>query len=315
MKPFKNINHTVIPRIFSKKGMFKMRYIIVTGMSGAGKSFATGALEDLGMYCIDNMPVALISKFAELYAHTGEGGESKRSDVVFGVDVRGESSFEPLLAEVSALKELGYECNVLFMDCSDTVLLNRYKETRRIHPLVALNNIPISDALAKERQLLERVNECADYRIDTTYLSTQQTREQLQNLFGKRSKHSLFINVISFGFKNGNVAEADLTFDVRCFPNPHYIPELRPHTGLEAPVREYVMSFPQTIAFLEKLYELIDYLLPLYAEEGKRQLTVAIGCTGGKHRSVAIAEALTTHFKDRGENAVVTHRDILNGKG
>ncbi len=291
-----------------------MRYIILTGMSGSGKSLATKTLEDMGMYCIDNMPVALISKFAELYA-ANDQAEKRHTDIVFSIDVRGESSFLPLIGEIEALRHSGYDCKVLFMDCSDSTLVNRYKENRRIHPLVAMNNIPMTEALKRERELLEPVVSISDFRIDTTYLSSQQTKEHIQKLFGKTSKSSLVINIVSFGFRNGNVSEADLTFDVRCFPNPHYIPELRAHTGLDAPVREYVMSFHATLVFLEKLYDLIDYLIPLYAAEGKKQLTVAIGCTGGKHRSVAIAEALATHLKDGGENAAVTHRDIRDGKG
>jgi len=288
-----------------------MRYIIVTGMSGAGKTNAANTLEDLGFYCIDNMPVALISKFAELYSETG----SER-DVAFIIDVRGETDFTPLENEIMALKQLGYDCSVMFMNCSDTVLINRYKETRRIHPLSALNNLSIRDALILERKLLSSIYELADYKIDTTYLSAAQSREQIQSIILNKSgkKKSLTVNVMSFGFKNGSVAEADLIFDVRCFPNPFYISELKALTGLDAPVREYVMSFQQTIAFLEKLYDMIDFLLPNYLSEGKRSLTIAIGCTGGKHRSVAIAEALATHLRENGENVAVIHRDINNGK-
>lgn len=287
-----------------------MHYLIVTGMSGAGKTSAANALEDMGYYCIDNMPVALISKFAELYNQTGE----KRKDVAFIVDVRGEVSFDSLLSEINSFKDNGYDCKVLFLDCSDSVLINRYKETRRIHPLVAIHNIPVSDALLRERNMLTKIFDRADYRIDTTYLSATQTKEHVRNLFNPSSKKPMVINIISFGFKNGIVAEADLVFDVRCFPNPFYDPILRPLNGLDAPVREYVMGFPQTIAFLEKLYDMINYLLPMYCEEGKKQLTIAIGCTGGKHRSVAISEALTTQLRDCGENVVVTHRDMLNGR-
>lgn len=283
-----------------------MRYVIVTGMSGAGKSAAAGTLEDMGFYCIDNMPVALIPKFAELYSQTG----ARRSDVAFIIDVRGETDFEPLINEISSLKGAGYDCKVLVLDCSDNVIINRYKETRRIHPLSALCNLTISEALHEERERLRGIFDVADYRIDTTYQSPVQTKEQIQNIFTPGTKRSMTINVVSFGFKYGSVAEADLVFDVRCFPNPFWVPELRSLTGLDAPVREYVMEKPQTVIFLEKLYDMIEYLLPLYAAEGKKQLTVAIGCTGGKHRSVAIAEALSTNLKERGENVSVTHRDI-----
>lgn len=285
-----------------------MRYIIVTGMSGAGKSNAAGTLEDMGFYCIDNMPVALISKFAELYAET----ESRRSDVAFIIDVRGESDFGPLIDEIKALKDGGYDCRVLVLDCSDKVLLNRYKETRRIHPLSAWHNITVSDALVMERKMLEPIFRAADYRIDTTYLTPKQAQEQIRNIINPLAKRSITVNVMSFGFKNGSVPEADLLFDVRCFPNPFYIPELKELTGLDAPVREYIMNSPQTITFLEKLYDMIDFLIPLYVAEGKKQLTVAIGCTGGKHRSVMIAEALSNHLKDRGELTVVIHLSLIH---
>lgn len=289
----------------------KMRYVIVTGMSGAGKSNAANTLEDMGFYCIDNMPVALISKFAELYSET-----NSNRDVAFIIDVRGETDFTPLENEIKSLKDRGYDCSVLFMHCTDSVLINRYKETRRIHPLSAFRNIPVSEALILERKLLSNIFELADFKIDTTYLTAAQSREQIQSLLSSspdKKKH-LTINVMSFGFKNGSVAEADLVFDVRCFPNPFYIPELKSRTGLEAPVREYVMSFQQTMVFLEKLYDLLDFLIPHYITEGKKNLTVAIGCTGGKHRSVTVAEALATHLRENGETVVVIHRDISNGK-
>lgn len=283
-----------------------MRYVIVTGMSGAGKSAAASTLEDMGFYCIDNMPVALIPRFAELYSQTDE----KRSDVAFIIDVRGETEFEPLIKEISALKASGYDCKVLVLDCSDNVLINRYKETRRIHPLSTLCNLTVSEALREERERLSSIFEVADYKIDTTYQSVQQLKEQIQKIFSPETGRAMTINVLSFGFKYGSVAEADIVFDVRCFPNPFWVPELKPLTGLDAPVREYVMEKPQTVIFLEKLYDIIEYLIPLYAAEGKKQLTVAIGCTGGKHRSVAIAEALSTNLRERGENVSVTHRDI-----
>lgn len=287
-----------------------MRYLIVTGMSGAGKTNAANTLEDMGFYCIDNMPVALISKFAELYSET-----SSARDVAFIIDVRGETDFTPLEAEIRALKERGYDCSLLFMHCTDSVLINRYKETRRIHPLSAFKNIPVSEALVLERKLLSNIFELADYKLDTTYQTAAQTREQIQALFLNDGKtRHMTINVMSFGFKNGSVAEADLIFDVRCFPNPFYIDELKNLTGLDAPVREYVMSFQQTMVFLEKLYGMLDFLIPHYISEGKKVLTVAIGCTGGKHRSVTVAEALATHLKENGENVVVIHRDINNGK-
>lgn len=287
-----------------------MRYIIVTGMSGAGKSCAAGTLEDMGFYCIDNMPVALIPEFVSIYSKTG----SPRGDVAFIIDVRGESDFEPLIEKISSLRADNRYCRLLTLDCSDKVLFNRYKETRRVHPLSVWHNITVTEALELERKLLEPVFAIADYRIDTTYLSPKQLREKIQGIIDPLSERGMTVNVMSFGFKNGSVPEADLMFDVRCFPNPFYIPELKLLTGLDAPVREYILSAPQTVEFIEKLYDMLDFLIPLYVVEGKKQLTVAIGCTGGKHRSVMIAESLAAHLCERGELVSVIHRDINNGR-
>jgi len=284
-----------------------MNFTILTGMSGSGKTQATNILEDMGFYVVDNMPVALISKFIELYTNTA----FKNTKVVFTVDVRGEEDFEPILNLVSGLREMGHECNVLFIDCSDAILLNRYKESRRLHPLMASKNIPIEEAFELERKLLLPIRESADYLVDTTGTTIAQLREKISSIMADRGdKSNIFVTCMSFGFKHGIAVEADLVFDVRCFPNPYYIPELKKLTGIDKAVSDYVFSFESTKSFLEKLFDMIDFLMPLYIEESKKQINIAIGCTGGKHRSVAICEALSKHLADNGMKVLTVHRDI-----
>jgi len=283
-----------------------MEFLILTGMSGAGKSQAANILEDIGYYCIDNMPVALITKFAELYTQI----PGKSSNVAIIIDVRGEIEFHTLFHELDVLRSGGYTCRVVFIDCADNVLVNRYKETRRAHPLVTLKNVSMTEALALEREMLSEVYENADYIIDTSDLTVHQLRDKLTAVIKSHSKRDIMVTCMSFGFKYGIAMEADLVFDVRCFPNPFYEPELKHKTGLDQPVKEYVFSFGQTNEFLVRLCDMIDSLLPLYVDEGKSQLTVAVGCTGGKHRSVAIAEALNKHLYDNGINSITIHRDI-----
>ena len=284
-----------------------MEFLILTGMSGAGKSQASNTLEDMGYYCIDNMPAALIPVFAELYTQT----PGKASSVAFIIDVRGEIEFQSLFDQLEKLKEKGYDCRTIFVDCDSDVLLHRYKETRRVHPLAAPKNLPVKDAIETEREMLAPVRAQADYVIDTSYLSNHQLHDKLSAILAARGHSNIVINCMSFGFKYGIASEADLVFDVRCFPNPYYIEELKDKTGLDDEVRSYVFSFSQTLKFMEKLTDMIDFLLPLYIEEGKSQLIIAIGCTGGKHRSVAIAEALGAHLKERGMTTVTIHRDII----
>ena len=284
-----------------------MEFLVITGMSGAGKTQASNILEDMGYYCIDNMPSAMIPYFAELYSKM----PGKTADVAFVIDVRGESDFLPLLAELDILKDKGYNCRTVFIDCEDRVLINRYKETRRVHPLVTLKNISVNEALALERRMLSPVREKADYIIDTSTLTPSQLKDKLMAIQNSSRTGSLVITCMSFGYKYGIATEADLVFDVRCFPNPYYVPELKNLTGLDEAVRNYVFSSKQTLEFMNRLYDMIDFLVPLYAEEGKTQLTIAIGCTGGKHRSVAIAEALKTHLFAEGLNVISVHRDII----
>ncbi len=284
-----------------------MEFLVITGMSGAGKTQASNILEDMGYYCIDNMPSAMIPYFAELYSQM----PGRSANVAFIIDVRGESDFLPLLSELDVLKAKGYCCRTVFIDCENRILVNRYKETRRVHPLVTLKNISVSEALALERKLLEPVREKADYIIDTTNLTSHQLRDKLLAIQNTSRTRSLVVTCLSFGYKYGIPTEADLVFDVRCFPNPFYVPELKNLTGLEGEVKDYVFSAGQVREFMNKLFDMMDFLIPLYAEEGKSQLTVAIGCTGGKHRSVAIAEALAEHFRTGGLNPITVHRDIV----
>lgn len=284
-----------------------MEFVIITGMSGGGKSRASDILEDAGFYCVDNMPAGLIPDFAALYS-----GAMRNKDVSFTIDVRGENDFNTLFSSIESLKRDGHTCKIIFVECSTEVLINRYKETRRMHPLVSDTCNSISDAIAREREMLAAIKDSADVVIDTSKTSLSQLRERMLAAVTKDSTDGIFINCMSFGFKYGAAVEADLVFDVRCFPNPFYIPELKHKTGLDAAVRDFVFSSDETKEFVKKLFEMIDMLLPLYVSEGKHQLTVALGCTGGKHRSVAIAEALRAHLVEGGYKAVSFHRDIAD---
>ena len=284
-----------------------MEFVIITGMSGGGKSRASDILEDAGFYCVDNMPAGLIPDFAALYS-----GAMRNKDVSFTIDVRGENDFNTLFSSIESLKRDGHTCKIIFVECSTEMLINRYKETRRMHPLVSDTCNSISDAIAREREMLAAIKDSADVVIDTSKTSLSQLRERMLAAVTKDSTNGIFINCMSFGFKYGAAVEADLVFDVRCFPNPFYIPELKHKTGLDAAVRDFVFSSDETKEFVKKLFEMIDMLLPLYVSEGKHQLTVALGCTGGKHRSVAIAEALRAHLVEGGYKAVSFHRDIAD---
>ncbi len=284
-----------------------MELIVLTGMSGAGKSQASHVLEDAGYYCISNLPSSLVRSFAEYYL----AGTDRGQKVAFVMDARGEFEPEALLSLRTELEEKGCLMRILFLECADGVLINRYKETRRVHPLVALKGLTVSEALVEERALLEGIKEQADYVIDTTASTTAQLRNRLLTILGVSEKEKIVVNCVSFGFKYGMPSDADLVLDVRCFPNPYWVEELRPMTGLDEPVRVYLYKHTVVNDFLVKLYDMMDFLLPLYVEEGKSQLTVAIGCTGGKHRSVAFAEALGAHLRTNGVKTVIQHRDII----
>ena len=281
-----------------------MKFIIVTGMSGAGKSQAVHCLEDIGFFCIDNMPPQLIGKFAELYSNA-----EKIKGIAVVCDIRSGELFESFSSTLDELTEAGYDYEILFLDADNETLIKRYKETRRIHPLVPIKNLGMKDAIELERKMLKPIKKYSDYVIDTTHLSVRQFRDKIFAINSNGNKKELMLTCMSFGFKHGIVTDADLVFDVRCFPNPFYITELKDKTGLEQDVKDYVFSNGEVTTFLKKLYDMLNYLVPLYAKEGKSQLTIAIGCTGGKHRSVAITEEvgkyLSSSFK-----TVIVHRDI-----
>ena len=281
-----------------------MRFVIVTGMSGGGKSTAMKMLEDAGFYCADNMPVPLIEKFMELIAMP----DTEIQRVALGLDVRADQSFEDVNQLVQRLRKT-YVFEVLFLEASDKVLLKRYKETRRLHPLSADGDL--ISGIESERQLLASIRSAADYVIDTTNLLTRELKAELDKIFvSNQNYNSLMVNVMSFGFKHGIPQDADLVFDVRFLPNPFYIEELKQKTGLDKEVQDYVMGFAEAHEFLDKLTDMIRFLIPNYVKEGKYQLVIAIGCTGGQHRSATLANGLYQRLKDQGDYGLtLRHRD------
>ena len=284
-----------------------MQFTVVTGMSGSGKSLAMHVLEDIGFYCIDNMPPQLLHKFVDLCMQSG----SKLDRVAIAMDIRSGESFEELCGQLMQMKlDQRLDVKVLFLEASDEVILKRYKETRRKHPLDTAYQGSLHDAIAAERVRLNPLRGIASYLIDTSYLSTSQLKEQVKSLYLEKTSDSMMIQLTSFGFKYGATTEADLVFDERCLPNPYYVKELRPHSGCDACVRDYVMSFPQSRKLLEKLEDLLDFLIPLYVGEGKSQLIIAFGCTGGKHRSVTFAELIGDYLSQKGLCVHKSHRDI-----
>ncbi len=282
-----------------------MQIIIVTGMSGAGKTAALKFLEDFGFYCVDNLPVLLLSRFVELAASS-----SYLHKVALGIDIRNHAMLPELKQVLTELSEETVKYQILFLDASNQCLLKRYKETRRSHPL-ALDG-RLEAAIVKEREELAFLREKADCVINTTQLLTRELRKKLEEIFLKGENYqNLFVTVTSFGFKYGIPADADLVFDVRFLPNPYYFEEMRPLTGNNQAVRDYVLQFEQSQTFLKKLKEMLEFLIPNYILEGKTQLVIAIGCTGGKHRSVTIANELYKELQDGKEYGVrIDHRDI-----
>ncbi len=283
-----------------------MRFVIVTGMSGSGKRTAMKMLEDVGFYCVDNLPVALIEKFVELIAMPN----SEVNKVALGIDVRVDQSFDGVCRILEKLKENGYIFEILFLEASDAVLLKRYKETRRLHPLSPEGRV--EEGIHKERETLREIRQKADYIIDTSNLLTRELKEEIDSIFiHNKEYNSLIVSILSFGFKNGIPADADLVFDVRFLPNPFYIDELKHKTGNDKEVQDYVMEFPEASEFLKKLVDMLDFLIPNYVKEGKHQLVVGIGCTGGKHRSVTLANELYAKMKDHGTYGTkLYHRDV-----
>lgn len=283
-----------------------MEYIFVTGMSGAGKSNAANALEDLGFYCVDNIPPMLISSFVDL----AKKGELNISKIAIVTDFRGGQAFTNINQVFDLLEKSGINIKILFLDASDTELVRRYSETRRKHPLCDAYDLSITEAVEKEREMLQNVRARANYVIDTTNLKTGQLKKQLASLFLGEGDSSLKISCMSFGFKYGPATESNLVFDVRCLPNPYYIDELRGLTGLDKQVSEYVMQFEASKEYAKRMLDLVEYSVPLYRDEGKSQLIIAVGCTGGKHRSVTLAELIYKRLSELGYNVSVNHRDI-----
>lgn len=283
-----------------------MQFVIITGMSGSGKSTAIDVLEDMGYYCIDNIPPELIIKFTDLCAKS----EGKIQKAAFVVDVRGGDFFLQLQDTIQKLRAANVNLKVLFLDCSDEVISRRYKETRRKHPLDELSDGSVRKAIGMERELLMSAKAMSDYYIDTSLYSNTDFRSRMYSIFEETDEEHMHIDIRSFGFKYGVFSEGDLIFDVRCLPNPFYIPELKHKTGLDSEVSQYVMKFEEAQKLYEKLTDLIDYLIPLYQKEGKSQLVIAFGCTGGKHRSVTFAEAIARHLTLNGHKIRINHRDM-----
>ena len=284
-----------------------MQLVIVTGMSGAGKSRVIDTLEDIGFFCVDNMTPKLIPTFVQLLEDSAE----VREKVAIVADIRLGGSFSHLFKAIEELKTMNCEYKILFIDADNDVILRRYQETRRKHPLLKYDESQnLQDIIVKEREMLSKARDLADFIIDTSLISPAQLKERVAKLFVEDVSATMKINVLSFGFKYGAPKDSDLVFDVRCLPNPFYVPELKHQTGLDAPVRDYVMSFKEAQDLEPKLLDLINYLVPLYRTEGKSQLTISIGCTGGKHRSVVFAEIVYNSIKDKGFNVSVLHRDM-----
>ncbi len=288
-----------------------MQLVMITGMSGAGKTMVMQVMEDIGFYCIDNLPPQLIPKFVDICEHS-EGGLNK---VAIAVDIRSGDMFADIYRSWRTLKnETSVDVKVIFTEASDEVLLKRYKETRRKHPLAEKCG-SLQEAIQYEREQLQQLRSIADYFIETSHLSVSQLKEEIKSMFLEKKTDSMLVKVLSFGYKYGVSTESDLVMDVRCLPNPFYIPELKTHTGCESCVRDYVMQFPQSQELFRKIMDLLEFLLPLYVTEGKSQLVVAFGCTGGKHRSITFAELVGDALREKGYRVHKLHRDIAKDRG
>lgn len=283
-----------------------MKFVILTGMSGAGKSTALKMMEDIGYFCVDNLPIALIEKFAEL----ADLQDAELQKVAVGVDIRSGQTLEELQDVLDRLKKKGERFDILFLDSQDEVLVKRYKETRRTHPLAGSERV--DKGIQEERRRLEFLRKQANYIIDTSNMLTRELKAELEKIFVRNQDYkNLFVTIVSFGFKYGIPTDCDLVFDVRFLPNPFYVEGLRNKTGNDREIREYVMQFPEAGQFLHKLEDLVKFLIPNYIVEGKTQLVIGVGCTGGKHRSVTLANALYERLADReGYGIKIEHRDI-----
>lgn len=284
-----------------------MEIVIITGLSGSGKSKTIGILEDIGFFCVDNLPPKLISKFVQI----GKASKGNLNRIAIVTDIRGGQMFSDIFDEIDCLDREEINYKILFLDANNEILKRRFSETRRKHPLIGVDNcFNVMEAIEKEKKLLYGVKSKADYVIDTSQLTNSQLKERISKLFVEKSKDVMMINFVSFGFKHGDIECADLVFDVRCLPNPYYVDSLRFKTGLDKKVRDYVISFDESKQLIKKLDDLIEFLIPLYIKEGKSQLTIAFGCTGGKHRSVTFAEIFYRNFLKNNNKVSVSHRDI-----
>lgn len=283
-----------------------MRFIIVTGLSGAGKTEATRSLEDMGYFCVDNLPPKLIPKFAEACVQS----EGKISKVALVIDIRGGIFFDDLFESLNYLKKQDFKYEILFLDSSDEVLVKRFKESRRSHPLAPGSRI--ITGINEERNRLREVKDRADIIIDTSKYAIKDLREEMTKNYGdvEQPEKQLSVTILSFGFKYGIPVDSDLVFDVRFIPNPFYIPELKPYSGNDEPVKKYVLEQEETKGFIKRVNDLLEFLIPNYKKEGKRQLIISVGCTGGRHRSVAIANAIYEGLLSKNYNISIEHRDI-----
>jgi len=283
-----------------------MEFFIISGLSGAGKSKVAAILEDLDFYCVDNMPVVLMPIFAELCLAT----KGRYDKVALVTDVRGRDSFDELFVSLERMRELGVDYKIIYIEASNSVILKRYKETRRRHPLDP-DGSDVTGAIDREKKLMEPIRDKADYIVNTSAYTLSKLQHKILDLFAdKNDLRGLNVNVQSFGFKYGLPTDADLVFDVRFLPNPYYVPELTHQCGLDAPVRDFIFQYEETGEFMKRLTDLVGFLLPHYAEEGKPSVVIAIGCTGGHHRSVAVAESLAQFTREQGYETVCAHRDI-----
>ena len=282
-----------------------MDFVIVTGLSGSGKSSAVNALEDIGFYCIDNIPPVLIKDFANLCIRT-----ESLDKVAVVTDSRGGDFFNGFSSVIAELKKSSLNFKILFLEANERKLVTRYKETRRKHPLAEKSGGSLEEAVKLEERMLLPIKSIADYIVDTTMLTPQKLKNRISEMFAPNSTDRLSLHIMSFGFKFSNAADADLVFDVRCLPNPFYIDELREQTGLDKCVRDYVMNFDESQQLYSKIEDLVDFLIPLYKKEGKSQVVIAFGCTGGKHRSVTFAKLLSDHLMNSDVHVTVSHRDI-----